>query len=433
MNIKTLGTESLVIWLTFALLATGVEIGGSFQPTRIMSILLLFISLRLMRIRKASMPTILLLIIFFSWFFWGIISLFWAPDINAGTKELIGVGLGLVLVFSLMFLVANRVNVLNAVRVGWMTAFMLTVPIAAWELITNQHLASAVGSNMVGGANPFLFNSTSVTFGNRNTYVTFITVAFPFLLWGLNMTKTWMSKLFYYFLILAAMVLIFLNASRLGIFTIGLYLFFWILSMLFPKGLISLFAIRGRSFVRAIFIALMIGVVFFQVWQNTPLTRMRLNSVFSGEDQSTVSRIKLIENGFYMLKNTFGMGVGAGGFESSILTHPQLYIGSELNPHNLILEVFAQYGLIIGGLFLAWLGYCFAWILAAQKVIGKLKPIQENIFYKNMVFTGFLLLIGFPLYTSINSSFITFTFFWATVASVALIASTSYQIAKNLK
>lgn len=395
-----------------------------------MSILLLLASVRLMRLKKISKPEIFLLAISFIWFIWGTISLFWTPDINSGIKELVGIGLGLLLVFSLVFLVANHIKVLNAVRLGWVAAFIFTLPIAVWEFITNQHLPSSVGSNLARGSNPFIINFATVTFGNRNTYITFIAVVFPFLIWGLNIAKTWRGKLFYYGLIFAAVSLTFLNASRLGILIIGVYSLFWISSIIFPKGLKSLFAMRARSIVSSIFIIAVISVLFIQVWQNTTLTRLRIISAFSGQDESLLIRTDLIENGISMLKNTLGMGVGAGGFERSITLYPELYIRGATNPHNLIVEIFSQYGIIIGCLFFLWLGYCFLLILAVPKIIEKLKPNQEKDFYKNAVFTGFLLLIGFPFYTSINSSFITFTFFWATIASIALITSMSYQIIK---
>ena len=70
--------------------------------------------------------------------------------------------------------------------------------------------------------------------------------------------------------------------------------------------------------------------------------------IFGGTNSTGLVRLNLAKNGLLMAWRTAGIGVGAGNFESYLETHSMRYpTGRTFSPHNGLVEVLAQYGVLI--------------------------------------------------------------------------------------
>ena len=200
-------TESVnfLLWLSITALAGGAAVGGHLQPARVLFILLFLVLLLRGEVALAGTPVQRTsLAIGVLWVAWGFISLSWTADRVRGAAEILVVGLGFITVSVVLSVMRKNPGAVHAVRRGWVTAFILTLPIAVWELTTDHHLATSMGHTEAGGEFSTTFFYAGTTFGNRNNYSTFIVFVFPFLLWSLSRTRGLVLRLVYVALIASA-------------------------------------------------------------------------------------------------------------------------------------------------------------------------------------------------------------------------------------
>src|SRR5699024_9016714 len=62
---------------------------------------------------------------------------------------------------------------------------------------------------------------------------------------------------------------------------------------------------------------------------------------------SNMTRMTLIDNGFYFLRDTLGFGVGAGNIEHWMKTNAFFQVGDKSNMHNWWIEILTGYGVFI--------------------------------------------------------------------------------------
>jgi O-antigen ligase len=307
---------------------------------------------------------------------------------------------------------------LKAIRLGWVCAFMVTLPIAGWELWSAQHLPTAYSEDIwaVSGL-PISFAAT--TLGNRNTYVTFITVCLPFILWSFSGAKRLLSRLFYLALAATGCALISINSSRLGMITVIVQIvsFLWLGRTVNTRRKTSVFLLLA-----AILLASAMAI------RESAYSQLRLFLAVTATDESIAARAGLYKNGLLFIVRSHGLGVGAGGFEASNMrgwdlydTHTaQIFV---VNAHNLWLEVVSEYGVVVGGMFIGWLGYCFLLLFRASKKARSALG-EEG---REAIRAALVLLIGLPTACLINSSFLTFTVFWSGMATIAAISVIAWR------
>jgi hypothetical protein len=343
---------------------------------------------------------------------WGTLSLLWAPDFARGLHQLVGIALGVVVVLTVANLARSSKSPLRAIRLGWVIAFVCTLPLCAVELIVDWHMPYSVGSIVVGGSDGSMVRYAAATFGNRNTYVAFIALGFPLLLWGLSLARSLRGQSLWVTLLLLSCAIILIETSRLGLAVVALETVIWLI------GFVDLR--RRRTAVVAIALV-MLGVFGAKhIWKGSSYVQSRLQTAVSGRDESINARIALLRHGWLLLAKSGGLGVGAAGFTPSLasargqggeLSYGAL--GTEADPHNLLVEVFVGYGVIVGMSFLLWLAYCF-WLFVSHR--GKCHDVRIAARH------GAILMVGLPLIGLMNSSFVTFPMFWAGLAVVVVIA-----------
>jgi O-antigen ligase len=402
---------ALLIWLSLALLATGVEVGGSLQPSRVVIVaaaVLMLLKGRLLG--DLTRPTRFFVLMAVAWLLWGVTSLFWTPNLSGGIREITGICLGFLTVVTLLNLARSTPDVLRMIRLGWVASFLFTVPIAIYELVTDQHLPNSYGQLTLGGLEnaPIIYAST--TFGNRNTYIAFVVIALPFILWSFHAARGRLHKGFYLAVVASAAGLVMLTSSRLAIVATVIELLGWFLLTFDLR--------RFRSVVIIVFLVSVLAWEFVQISNASVLVQIRLLNMRGYEDQSASRRNALYMNGMQFILRTAGIGVGAGGFQQSIENGQDLYdTGGVIDPHNLFLEVFSQYGLVVGGLFFGWLIYCFKVMVSGLRRNRLASSGELELAAKH----GVVLMLALPPIVLLNSAFLTYTIFWMAVACLTVI------------
>ncbi len=351
---------SILLFASVTLLATGMELGGNLQPARVLIAAGLLWSAcagRLLRDRSDTMRAFLAMSSF--WLVWGLASLAWTPDFEAGLTELAGVALGILTVVVVTSLAWRVPSAPHWLRRGWVLAFLLTLPIAFHEILTDQHLPSSYGQLSTGGSDSFAIVYAAATFGNRNTYAAFLVLVFPFLVWQLERTKGACGRLLVLAMAVTVLALVLLAATRLGIISIAIEITAWLCLNVTRR------AFRG---------ALLSGVLLLGLAglysEYLPYTRLRFEGAISGNDQSIDQRSGLFTNGIQFVAETAGFGVGAGGYSSLVRTGAGYYnTGGQINPHNVWIQIASQYGIYVGLAFVCWLLYCFIATAAVPEAV----------------------------------------------------------------
>ena len=420
---KNLDWNSVIIWLILAFLAAGSAV-GNMQPSRLLAIAAFaYLLVQGKLVEPMSMPSKILVFTMFFWITWGIISLTWTSDLINGINELIIIVIGFIIILTLLNLANHTPDVLVIVRSGWISAFIITLPLALWELFTFQHIPDAGGllpgkSDLVetgGPASTFLIYA-SATFGNRNNYCAFIVLCFPLLLWVFEQAKNRSMKIKYVILMVLAVFIVVVDGSRLGMFCLVLELLVW----LFLQRRGSTLSFKKWSMV------LLIALIFFLAFELQEHTLSRLEDLQEGlSGSSQVGRTNLFINGLRLIKSTGGLGVGAGGFMNSVR------IGSNMRPtdriyasHNLWIEILADYGVIVWSLFIIWLIATFSYVVKMRNIAKKTG--QDDM--ESALRYTIILMVTFPFCFLMNSSIFRWTILWSMFGCLAVITEVAWKL-----
>lgn len=296
----------------------------------------------------------------FVWLLLGYSSIFWAIDKMASVTQLFGVTLGLALGVGLVMLAHSTKSETAAdtlVR-GWTIAFAITGVIAIYEKFSGHHLSNY----LVDAAVPALTSQQYIAsvFGNPNAYAAFLITALPFELWGLMRAQTRSSRLMFFASLVALIALLLLTGSRICMLAA------------FAQVAVAVIVLASRRFrlvvlagVATLAIASITGAIASlaslfpflpqKLFANTGMESLLLE--VSSSSTSGGERINLLKDGFWMIYKTHGIGVGAGNFQANVLMAP--YPTHRIvDPHNLWMEILAEYGLVVFFLIAAWLAMC---------------------------------------------------------------------------
>jgi hypothetical protein len=394
---------AVAITVTIALLAAGVEAGENFQPARVAiacSAAWVIVSGSMNLVSRTTRAFALLGWI---WVLWGMLSLMWTPDVDAGLRDNLRVAVGVFTVCVLAWLGSRTPAALAAVRRGWIVAVALTLPFALYELITDHHFPHAYGHVETGGSHSFGVTYAAVTFGNRNYYVAFLTLAYPYILWSLARAKTRAAKFFYMSLGAAVALIVLVDSSRLGLIVLGIQWALWFGGGGGAKPLSR----------RLLFIAAALTAGWWAI-PYLPYTVLRLQWLIAGQDESISARTDLFWAGLRMIYESGGLGVGAGGFSQHIADTAAT--GNLVDPHNIWMEIFAQYGVLVGVGFVAWLVACAMRLLM---FIRRNRARSGTDAYEGSYY-ALLILVSLPLNGLMNSAYLGFTFLWVALGCITL-------------
>ena len=332
----------------------GSSIGGSFQPMRIM--LLLFFILYFPNIVKNKLflkkdqPAWFGLLLFVSWIVCGSLSLLWSPNPMRGlTAGIMAMTIGFISLPLFIFLFRKAKNPLVTVRRCWLICILLTSILSIFELITYKHLPTSETTRILGGVD-IMVPHTSATFGNVNDYGTVIAFIIPYLLWGILEEKGNRSKLIYLSALLLGVLFIVVNGSRMGLLVVVFQTLCFL--FLFLRHFKKKYIVGGVILIAIVVIALPMDELLITM-------RYRISNISNAVHEG---RGTMVICGWEMLKKSYGFGIGAGGFQKSVIHQPS-FKGIVIDPHNFFVEIFAQYGAFIFLFFCFWLFSIFYFAL----------------------------------------------------------------------
>lgn len=353
----------------------------------------------------------------FVWISVGLASTFFVRDFDAAARELLALLLGLAFALTLICL-PHKQDAVRALEAGWIIALLVTSAVGVRELLTGQHLP-----NYLLRLDPLVVKQSHLVaslFGNPNAFAAFLVSIYPFLARRLVLAQG--KRRFW---VVGAMLLdvamILPTGSRICVVAVVIL------------TVISI-ALGGRRFRRSVLsvvIAAAAALVIVGIGAvQTLLLRLidrpsysggLIGMIASASDQSSSSgiRLNLIKDGFWMLQDTYGLGVGAGNFEPTMASGTVPYPTSgTIDPHNAWMEVLAQYGIVVALILAIWLVWCFrVGVLALRPV----SVVPNDGLMRSFGMFLIMSVVGLALSGTANSSFLDAAPNWVLLGSMALI------------
>ena len=402
MKVSGLNIYDKLLILFIALLSLGV-IGGAFQPVRIFVVCCIpFMYAYFIRRRNVLRAYRFELFFFVFWWLWAVVSLLWAIIPAESVKHVVYMTINFHAFFVIIWL-ANRANCpQESVLRGWLLLFVLTIPIALYELWFDVHLPVAAqesGMMMNFGYEVMERRFASVTYGNLNGYNTILCCILPFVL--LNVLKPKASKVNTFLawaLLLCMCYLVVSNNSRGAM-----------LCLLIGLCLFALYYLKaGRGVLMLLLVALV--AIVYAVQHFDDLFGLILNR-FESQGLDDDGRMDNIVCGWDAFLNTYMLGVGAGNYMPVMEWEYGLSISAA---HNLFLEIGVQYGLFVTVAFLGML-----W-----RVWTKARINQDQFDRRFAI----MALCIFPFAHIINSGNLLDARMWLLLASMYVLADRRYNI-----
>lgn len=279
-------------------------------------------------------------------------SITWAPDIHLAFAKINNLLLALALAYALAARRAYEARHFRSLSAGWIIAVAIALTLAAVELLTGIDLYT---DGRFSSSDHIVLRSA---FNNPNNFAVFLVLAVPHVLLAALQARGY-TRLLLSALWTSALVFIIFIASRTGIVIMALQL-----------GLLTV--LLGRRPRLAVISAIVIAatVIAFVV---VPMQgAISLGPIVRGGETSLYMRLMLALNGLWMVLESNGLGVGAGNFAYYIdYMNPPYPVLRGLNvPHNIWVEIAAEYGIIVFALFLVFYLYliksCLGLLCAAR-------------------------------------------------------------------
>lgn len=289
------------------------------------------------------------------WFSESLISVIWAPDKMMAMQYVYYI----FLIFAVGILFHSFLYKGNIVAFSHFMVIVLLVCnlVAIWEMTTGNHFYKDYLSdpNTV-----HLYQYVPGGFyQNPNDFATFIIQVLPFSFMCISSKKLFVRVVALLNLVLSFVTICATGSRTQMLIAIMMYVFFVVVYN--KKALMKYLSV---------FVIVFVGLYFaypdFQDVVNEALESLSGEALLTSATTDGASlniRLNLLRNGAIMLYDTIGFGVGAGCHRSVMSTYSSMHYNTYkvLPMHNLTAEIFVDYGVFIGVLFLAALiKSCFA-------------------------------------------------------------------------
>ncbi len=355
------------------------EFGGALQIDRALAIL--FLPLLFLVIREKGCGYVRNIVVIFSLFYlFCIVSVAWTPDLTEAVKELFYYPVHFALFLEIIAFARYARNPQKSIVSGWLVAVLLCSVVAAWEMMTGNHLSVAKeqADEYNTGAAVLEHFTASVTFGNYNSFVTFLCYSMPWLFWILmKKEKSFWSMSMTVVAIVSAFLFTLLNASRGGLISQLVMFFIVLVSSPMTKLKYLLCAI---SLLLVGYVLITYGEILTAVME----ARLADGGMFDGE-----SRYTIWANALNTFWRSWGLGVGIGGMNEAM---GQWADGEITVTHNIFLELLLQYGLV----------FFFVFVLAICKLFRSSLLVSD----KRSKVAVLMALLCMPIYGIIDSTYL---------------------------
>lgn len=243
----------------------------------------------------------------------------------SGLVELLSVILGLLLASAA---IAPDERPWSWIARGVVLTVLIEAGIVLWEVRSGLHLPTFAltwdDDRYMG-----MWFLMAGSFANPNQLAHVVTVCFPITIWALVSERSLFGRAVALLAVLLCPWMMWLTGSRLGLGVLGLEV--CAMMLLLRRGWIALTAMASLGTAA---LALVPGL---------------LDKVMPGSTKEVDdARLNLTLSGIEMLRKTYGLGVGPGGF-SSWASSPRISVETYglTNAHNATIEVLSQYGVFV--------------------------------------------------------------------------------------
>lgn len=279
------------------------------------------------------------------WVAYAIVNLLPVIDPGAYIRHVVLLFMGVLLVFFIVYFCSSERWLVRLYGL-WGGMVLLLLGLGVWQAWTGQQLAISMHAD-AAGAERF---TPMGTFPRVNQYAATLALSAPLFL-ALLATARRISVGFLAGAALAViLVLIYLTGSRVSLLAVML------------QGLLvwGLFLSGRRRWAGVIGVGLILGLVYVFAQQHLAEVVSVIIERFAGALEQVLQdrgsggiRFNLALNGLVFLRDSMGLGIGAGNFNAYIEAfgrHPTLHAGwhefSQITyPHNWWIELLAEYGL----------------------------------------------------------------------------------------
>ena len=284
------------------------------------------------------------------WLFYSLISVAWSQSITGWLKANIFIGIGVFTILFIHLFIKEKKDILNLFKCI-AAGVSLHVIIGLFEILTGHYFwASDYFMSKYRPEYASILNRYPISiYANHNDYATVLLMGSFLYIFMIRHTKKVKIKLWYLSMLVSSVFLINQTDSRanllaffIGIGVMGILYFTsiihrkWVISGAIGVVILSFLGITLRSSLREKLLS--------------AISLITGNVVYDGS--SNMTRINLIKNGFYFLRETLGFGVGAGNIEHVMQSNPPYQIGTIIHMHNWWMEILTGYGVIIFALYL---------------------------------------------------------------------------------
>jgi hypothetical protein len=381
--------------LTIAILFLSAGgLGGSFQPGRLILIggfALVFarFASRLGRSHQLEGSAVIFCLVTL---LLGLLSISWTPDLSKGVGLWVTLAVGF-LAFGVVISSEKTVQYARELRDAWSWSFLATVPLAVYEIWTDNHFLYSLEERNIGG-DYGSFKFASAFFGNYNNYCVFICLALPMLFGTLDQSRTPRARAMWLTAIAAAYLILVVNTSRAALIA-GFAIFLFYLVTRKATKVIGVVIASTISFGAAAFL------LQDEIYRFASLLSLRARALIEG-DESLEQRTELIKFGIERLSQTWGFGGGVGAFEGEVARWQYSLIP---NAHNFLLELAVNFSIF------ALLAFCLFMIVLFRGAMRSVAP--PDIRFAPLVGIPLLPLIG-----ALNSQAIGYTYWWVWIATL---------------
>lgn len=320
-------------WLLIVLITAlaGGEIGGALQISRAIGIISLpiFLGIRksvcgYIRNQPETFTAVILL--------WATFSLLWTGNVERGLQELVYFIVHFSIFLEIIVFSALSRNRIRSIAIGWSVAVLITSFIALWEFTTGQHLSYGTFENDIILHTGFVRRFAAATFYNFNDYEVFLCYSSVFILVGIKESTKSKDLVLFFSAILAAIVIVLMNASRGATISI---------TFLVAVGLWSV--IRSGSSSNKSLVYLLAGVFLFVIIKYIDIILINLYARADNSSMFESGRTEIWRLAYQCLLNTYLMGTGIAGIESGMSVVSNNYLAV----HNLFIEILVEFGIFI--------------------------------------------------------------------------------------
>lgn len=384
----------------FLLIATNAfgAIGNALTMSRLVAILLFPLFIGLLKRKELSSymkpfisGTAFLLV-------YSILSLAWSNSIGNGVVECIYNFVHLIYFLEIIVFSMKSNRPIDTIAIAWMVAFLLTSALAMYELTTDYHLPISrfdEDLTMNAGGIRIYRKFASATFTNFNTYVTFICVCLPFVIYCLCENKIlFMRWVLPILALVLSIIILIIDASRGGI-----------ISLVIMLGVLLLKSKHSKTSLFIIFLLAVVLIYIFQSYQDilfVSITARMKDGSDSMVDGS--NRYDIWLNAIRVFKNYFGLGCGAGALEKATEAVTSNWV---LIPHNFFLELLASYGL-------------FPFLVVVCFVLKRFVMAIKRSYDRSRKIALFCIFFAMPIYMIINSGYLQWTLVYALFACIVV-------------